>query len=160
MAQSPQPGAPNQHGNSHGVVGGVVGDDALYVTMMGPNYNKAQTVTPSATINTNGATVTYVPDTGYSAIVNVNPFGLFITATGVSAETLTVTVTVHYSDGSSSSGVTLATTTGAATTLGTGVFSALIKDGVVITSITAVAQSSKASSTAVATLTLWGQNGV
>jgi len=117
------------------------------------NYKKSTSVIPSATIATNGTAVVLSPPTNYSML---QPLGMDIVFGGTfGSETITVTSTITYSDATTSLITYTANATGTTSLTNTQLM-ALIKDGVYIISISTVAKSSIASTSATVTLNRYG----
>jgi len=117
------------------------------------NYKKVTAVVPSATAATNGTAVVLSPPTGYSMIA---PLGLDIVFGGTfGSETVTVTITYNYADSTNTS-VTYTATAVGTTSLTNSQLMAEAKDGTYITSISTVAKSTIASTTATVTLNRYG----
>lgn len=116
-------------------------------------FNKSTTANPSATANTLGTATSNTPPTNYTALATLGVNLVFGGTFG--AETVTVTKTVTYSDGTTASLTKTATATGT-TTLNTTDFLALTKDGVYITQSSWQSQSTIANSAVTVTVNRYG----
>jgi hypothetical protein len=112
------------------------------------NYKKSSVANPSATANTDGTIVDLLPITGYVAL---NPLFFNVVFGGTfGAETVTSTISVAYSDTTTTSITKTATAVGTTSLTGTDLMG-LIKDGVYINKISVKSKSSISSSTVTVT---------
>jgi hypothetical protein len=117
------------------------------------NYYKSTSVVPATTASTNGTAITLTPPQGYSMI---QPLGMDMIFGGTfNNETITITNTITYSDTTTTT-VTYTSTATGTTSLTNSQLMALVKDGVYITSISTVAQSSIANTSATILINRYG----
>lgn len=109
-------------------------------------------IAPSATINTDGSTVTCLPGAGQTGFVLLS-IGRVVWSGTFGAETATLTLTVTFSDTTTASITITATATGTVFLTDTNRFG-LVKDGVYITGYAAKMKSSIAASAARVTVDL------
>lgn len=122
-------------------------------------YRQAQTLTPSATANTLGTAVPFTFDAGMTSVALRGNYANAVNPAG--GEQLTVVITVTWSDTSTTTQTMTATTAGSTAVVnGTvnGIGASFYKDGLTVTAISAQVKSGAASSTATASLTLFGDN--
>lgn len=124
-----------------------------------PLYKQSHSVAPSATVDTQGSSATFSPDSGFSCIFPFGNTAIMSTSSGVSSESLTVNVKANYSD-STSQTETIVLSTNTTAEMGPTDFAQLIKDGVTITSFDVSVASSLRGSTASVSITIIGTNGL
>lgn len=116
-------------------------------------FKKTSIIVPSATLDTYGTEVTLLPTTGYISIVPLMFDVVFGGTFGT--ETVTVDITVTYSDDLTSTITKTATAIGTVSLSNSDIFS-LVKDNVYIKKMAFKSKSSIASTTATTTLNYYG----